>query len=253
MREGGVYNAQIGKEKPLKINQDLLIEEAKRIRNQSLYARTRKERKKLREAAIETFKRAIAYDPSDGRAYVGMGKIYVHQKEFAKARGVYENGTRATGSENAYLWQAFATLERKAGNVQEARKYFDAAVVANPKHAAAWHGWGELERAEGNYQRARDLFLKGVMKVPKSEASAHLYHSLGLMAMERGRYDEARKHFRDGANTEKGAKSAAIWQCWGLLEAECGENERARQCFKRGLEVCPKSKYCWSLHQPSWS
>ena len=245
MREGGVYNAQIGKEKPLKINQDLLIEEAKRIRNQSLYARTRKERKKLREAAIETFKRAIAYDPSDGRAYVGMGKIYVHQKEFAKARGVYENGTRATGSENAYLWQAFATLERKAGNVQEARKYFDAALVANPKHAAAWHGWGELERAEGNYQRARDLFLKGVMKVPKSEASAHLYQSLGLMAMERGRYDEARKHFRDGANTEKGAKSAAIWQCWGLLEAECGENERARQCFKRGLEVCPKSKYCW--------
>ena len=61
MREGGVYNAQIGKEKPLKINQDLLIEEAKRIRNQSLYARTRKERKKLREAAIETFKSCLLY------------------------------------------------------------------------------------------------------------------------------------------------------------------------------------------------
>ena len=29
MQEGGVYNSQIGKEKPLKINQDLLIEEAK--------------------------------------------------------------------------------------------------------------------------------------------------------------------------------------------------------------------------------
>jgi tetratricopeptide (TPR) repeat protein len=245
MQEGGAYNAQLGREKPLKINQDLLIEEAKRIRNQSLYARTRKERKKLRDAAIETFKRAMAYDPSDGRAYVGMGKIYVQQKDFNKAREVYENGTRATGSENAYLWQAFATLERKAGNVQQARKYFDAAVIADPKHAAAWHGWGELERAEGNYQRARDLFLKGVMKVPRSDASAHLYHSLGLMAMERGRYDEARKYFRDGASTDKGAKSAAIWQSWGLLEAECGQNERARQCFKKGLEVCPKSKYCW--------
>ena len=34
--------------------------------------------------------------------------------------------------------------------------------------------------------------------------------------------------------------SVGVW-----LEAECGENERARQCFKRGLEVCPKSKYCW--------
>ena len=133
MQEGGVYNSQIGKEKPLKINQDLLIEEAKRIRNQSLYARTRKERRKLRDAAIETFKRAMVYDPADGRAYVGIGKIYVQQKDYNKAREVYENGTRATGSENAYLWQAFATLEKKAGNVQQARKYFDAAVIANPK------------------------------------------------------------------------------------------------------------------------
>ena len=131
MQEGGVYNSQIGKEKPLKINQDLLIEEAKRIRNQSLYARTRKERRKLRDAAIETFKRAMVYDPADGRAYVGIGKIYVQQKDYNKAREVYENGTRATGSENAYLWQAFATLEKKAGNVQQARKYFDAAVIAN--------------------------------------------------------------------------------------------------------------------------
>ena len=101
MQEGGAYNAQLGKEKPLKINQDLLIEEAKRIRNQSLYARTRKERKKLRDAAIETFKRAIAYDQPDGRAYLGTGKIYVLQRDFNKAREVYEYGTRATGSENA--------------------------------------------------------------------------------------------------------------------------------------------------------
>jgi tetratricopeptide (TPR) repeat protein len=246
MKTGAYYAAQqTQNDKPLKINQDLLIEEAKRIRNQSLFARTRAERRKLREPSIETFKRAIQYDAKDGRAYVGIGKIYVQQKEYAKAREIYEFGTRATGSENAHLWQAFATLERKAGNIQQARKYFDAATIANPKHAAAWHGWGELERGEGNYQRARDLFLKGLMKVPKSESSAHLYHSLGLMAMERGRFEEARAHFRDGAKTDKGAKSAAIWQSWGLLEAECGENERARQYFKRGLEVCPKSKYIW--------
>ena len=158
-----------------------------------------------------------------------MGKIYVHQKEFAKARGVYENGTRATGSENAYLWQAFATLERKAERAR-GEEVFRRGGGCQSETRGRLARVGELERAEGNYQRARDLFLKGVMKVPKSEASAHLYHSLGLMAMERGRYDEARKHFRDGANTEKGAKSAAIWQCWGLLEAECGE-KRTREAM----------------------
>ena len=78
----------------------------------------------------------------EGRAYAGGWVKSTHQKEFAKARGVYEYGTRATGSENAYLWQAFATLERKAGNAARGEEVFRRGVGCQSKHAAAWHGWG---------------------------------------------------------------------------------------------------------------
>ena len=37
---------------------------------------------------------------------------------------------------------------------------YDAAIVANRKHAASWHGWGLLEKRQGNLVRARDLWLK---------------------------------------------------------------------------------------------
>jgi hypothetical protein len=37
---------------------------------------------------------------------------------------------------------------------------FDAATVADKKHAAAWHGWGMLEKKQGNLLRARDLWKK---------------------------------------------------------------------------------------------
>ena len=39
---------------------------------------------------------------------------------------------------------------------------FDAALVANNKHAASWHGWGLLEKQQGNFKKARDLWMKVV-------------------------------------------------------------------------------------------
>ena len=53
---------------------------------------------------------------------------------------------------------------------------FDAATVANSKHAAAWHGWGLLEKREGNMVKARDLWMKVGATVARSTAS--LLHAL---------------------------------------------------------------------------
>lgn len=64
------------------------------------------------------------------------------------------------GGENEYIWQAWATLEAKQGHIAMARKLYDAAIVANSKHAAAWHGWGLLERRQSNYSKACSLWLK---------------------------------------------------------------------------------------------
>ena len=69
------------------------------------------------------------------------------------------------GGQNEYVWQAWAMLESRCGKIAQARKLFDAALVANRKHAAAWHGWGHMEKRQGNLLKAKDIWMK-VRAVP---------------------------------------------------------------------------------------
>jgi tetratricopeptide (TPR) repeat protein len=181
-------------------------------------------------------------DPTDGRGYLGLARGHEKAGRVSAARAVYEDGTRATRGENAFLWQAWAVLEARQGDVATARRLFDAATVADKRHAAAWHGWGMLELRQGNFQRARDLLLSGLRLAPES---AFLYQSLGVMAADRGRADEARAHFAAGARTAAGRLSPALWQAWARLEAKEGRPEQARVLFQRALAASPKNRHTW--------
>ena len=64
------------------------------------------------------------------------------------------------GGQNEYVWQAWAGLEARCGRIAQARKLFDASLVANRKHAAAWHGWGHMEKRQGNLLKAKDIWMK---------------------------------------------------------------------------------------------
>lgn len=117
--------------------------------------------------------------------------------------------------------------------------------MADKCHAAAWHGWGMLELRQGNYQRARDLLVKGLRLVPDDQPKEFLHQSLGVMAAERNRVDEARFHFKAGLSTPKGRQSGALWHAWALMEQRNGNLDEARRLFRLGLEACPKNRFIW--------
>lgn len=132
---------------------------------------------RLEAEAEELARKALALDPSDGRAYVALGKLLVAQRRLDEARALYDEGATATRGENAHVWQAWATLEARVaasgwgvngngnkGNsgaaaaaadaaARKAARLFDAATVADPAHAAAWHGWGLMEKRYGRRRR----------------------------------------------------------------------------------------------------
>jgi|TARA_B110000259_G_scaffold43883_1_gene50723 predicted Zn-dependent protease len=71
--------------------------------------------------------------------------------------------------------------------------------------------------------------------VPPSKANPYLFQELGVMAMERGRTNEAREHFKEGTKTDAGAQSAVLWQAWAMLETrEPLGGETARKLFQKG-------------------
>jgi tetratricopeptide (TPR) repeat protein len=202
-------------------------------------------RRQLNAAVRELYAKALSYNPSDGRAYLGLARLLEKEGRVDEAREMYDQGTRATGGDNPFLWQAWAVLEERQGQVAPARRLYDAATVADKRHAAAWHAWGMLEKRQGNYQKARDLFVQGLRLVGDRPGVEFLHQSLGCMAAERGRADEARAHFAAGARTGTGKKSPALWHAWGRLEQSQGQTQRARLLFQRALRASPRNNHTW--------
>jgi len=237
----------------LKINQDLLLYRCRTLRHKAFYVADRAERNRMLQEVEDGLRRAIDMDPTDGRAYVSLGKHYMLQKRYQDAANVYENGCAATQGQNPYIWQAWATLEAKRRNINNARKYYDAAIVASSSHVTAWHGWGQLEKQQGNYVRARELWIKGLQNA--TTPNEYLFQSLGVLAAEVGRVGEAREWFKRGTQELRGVSAHAIWQAWALLETEYGDESTVRSLWGKGLKANPKSRYIylswgtWELNQ----
>ncbi len=99
------------------------------------------------------------------------------------------------------------------GQYAKAREHFDAALERSSSilaKLALWH-WrtGEFDEAEARYREAETLLLGEAL-----EPRAWTQLQLGIMDLERGRYEDAFAHYRDGA---------AILGGWWLLEEHIAE------------------------------
>nr|XP_010921468.1 protein high chlorophyll fluorescent 107 isoform X2 [Elaeis guineensis] len=219
------------KERPLAINLELGLYRAKVL--------TRNFRFKEAE---EILLKCISFWPEDGRPYVALGKLLIKQSKFSEARAVYERGCQATQGENSYIWQCWAVLENKVGNIRRARELFDAATVADKRHVAAWHGWAVLEIDQGNIKRARNLLAKGLKYCGGNE---YIYQTLALLEARGKRFKQARYLFQQA--TKCNPKSCASWLAWAQVEMQQQNNCIARQLFERAVQASPKNRFAWHI------
>ncbi|XP_050216595.1 protein high chlorophyll fluorescent 107 [Mercurialis annua] len=224
-------SASSSQEKPLRVNLDLALYKAKVLARSYRYADA--------EFILE---KCINCWPEDGRAYVALGKILNKQSKTAEARAVYEKGCQATQGENAYIWQCWAVLENKTGNIRRARELFDAATVADKKHIAAWHGWGVLELKQGNVKKARQLLAYGIKFCGGNE---YVYQTLALLEAKANRYEQARYLFRQA--TKCNPNSCASWLAWAQVEMQQENNLTARQLFQKAIQASPKNRFAWHV------
>ncbi|KAK3151427.1 hypothetical protein QOZ80_3AG0245730 [Eleusine coracana subsp. coracana] len=218
-------------EKPLPINLELWLYRAK--------VHTRKFEFPEAEKLLD---KCISFWPEDGRPYVALGKLYSKQFRFDKARAVYERGCQATQGENPYIWQCWAVLESKGGNIRRARELFDAATVADAKHIAAWHGWAILEIKQGNIKKARNLLGKALKYCGGNE---YIYQTLALLEARAERFQQARTLFEQA--TQYNPKSCASWLAWAQVEMRAGNNTMARKLFEKAVEASPKNRFSWHI------
>ncbi|XP_010259268.1 PREDICTED: protein high chlorophyll fluorescent 107 isoform X2 [Nelumbo nucifera] len=218
-------------QKPLGVNLELALYRAKILA-----------RKYQFEEAEKILRQCIFFWPEDGRPYVALGKILSKQSKSAEAREVYEKGCQATQGENPYIWQCWAVLESKMGNVRRARELFDAATVADKRHIAAWHGWAILELKQGNVKKARNLLGKGLKYCGGNE---YIYQTLALLEAKANRIEQARYLFKQA--TKCNPKSCASWLAWAQLEMQQENNHLARKLFERAIQASPKNRFAWHV------
>ncbi|KAA8531227.1 hypothetical protein F0562_005859 [Nyssa sinensis] len=218
-------------EKPLIVNLDLALYRAKVLARNYQY-----------EEADRILQKCIHYWSEDGRPYVALGKMLSKQSKTAEARAVYEKGCQATQGENAYIWQCWAVLEKKMGNIRRARELFDAATVADKKHIAAWHGWAVLELKQGNIMKARNLLGKALKYCGGNE---YVYQTLALLEAQANRYEQARYLFSQA--TKCNPKSCASWLAWAQLEMQQENNFTARKLFEKAVQASPKNRFAWHV------
>ncbi|XP_072981289.1 protein high chlorophyll fluorescent 107 [Typha angustifolia] len=218
-------------ERPLPINLELGLYRAKVLTRNFEF----KEAEKI-------LLKCISYWPEDGRVYVALGKLLSKQSKYSEARSVYERGCQATQGENSYIWQCWAVLENKIGNIRRARELFDAATVADKKHVAAWHGWAVLEIKQGNIKKARNLLAKGLKFCGGNE---YIYQTLALLEAKANRFEQARFLFQQA--TKCNHKSCASWLAWAQVEMQQENNFIARQLFEKAVQASPKNRFAWHI------
>ncbi|CAM8996445.1 unnamed protein product [Rhodiola kirilowii] len=218
-------------EKLLTVNLDLALYKAKVLARSFRF-----------DEAEKILEKCIYFWPENGRPYVALGKILSKQSKMAEARAVYEAGCQTTQGENPYIWQCWAVLENKVGNTRRARELFDAATVADKKHAAAWHGWAMLELKQGNIQKARNLLGKALKFCGGNE---YVYQTLALLETRANRYEQARYLFKQA--TKCNPKSCASWLAWAQLEVQQENHRAARQLFESAVQASPKNRFAWHV------
>jgi tetratricopeptide (TPR) repeat protein len=127
-----------------------------------------------------------------------------------------EAGILVDDSTRAYIASMRGDVAFERGQYPEARAFYDAALALSPKNASliaklaqsAWRA-GELDQAQARYREAERSMLPNAL-----EGRAWVHLQLGLIDLERGRYDDAFGHYRDGADLLGG---------WWLLEEHIAE------------------------------
>ena len=173
--------------------------------------------------------------PSKVRMNEGTNKVLSFVQEGTKTEA---------GARSAALWQAWAILESREGNSDQARKLFQCGLVVDPNNRYVWLSWAVFEARQGFADRARSLLTRGCKLNP---GDPPLLQALARLEAAEGNMTTARILFEQG--TKLDPLHQANWQAWALAEWKHGDIDYARELLQRGVWVSPHSKNASKLFQ----
>jgi tetratricopeptide (TPR) repeat protein len=151
---------------------------------------------------------------------------------------------------------AYAMLEMqspqdgKTYNVTMARRLFREALLIEPKHAPAYNAFANLERRQGNIDQAKQLYQDGINANCTDPSS--VYHGLAKLYLSLGEVEQARSTLQRGLQlfkthdndtfVRRNENVAFIAHTLAMIELNCNNNPKAaKDILKQGLWHCRSS------------
>lgn len=195
--------------------------------------------------AEELYRRCIRANASDGRAWLGLARIYGRRGDEKAARQTFSAGVSASRN-NPYLLQAWGVFEERAGNVKRAKGLFEAATRADPTHCASWVALGLWEQRHArDVYAARECFRKGA-EGHAGRTNYYVWHVWGMLEKEMRNFDEARRCFERGVQVNP--SNAATYVVWGTLEEQLGNYRTAIRLYKKAEKASPRNAHALVSH-----
>ena len=160
-------------------------------------------------------------------AYGILGQVYLSYELNEPARGCFTNASRLASGD--YRWSYYlGVLAQQKRQTEEALSHFRAALDLRPEDLASQVRQAQVELVAQQTDKAASSFNQ-LLDSPGAAAVAHF--GLGEIAMQRGDYPEAVRHFEATIARQPNA-STAYYQM-GLALRELGETERAKEYLSR--------------------
>jgi tetratricopeptide (TPR) repeat protein/TolB-like protein len=167
------------------------------------------------EGAIESYRRAIDYSPTNDDAHRALGSVLDKLERVDEAEAAY---MRAIELRPGY-WAGYARIAQfynLRNDYQKAGDYYDRALMLSPDNARVLFSLGLVYTNKGQYDRAVEFLERAIQLRPYL---ASPYNNLGLAYLRTRRYDQAvapfERAFSAQGNYQTGGNLARIYWLTG--------------------------------------
>lgn len=185
--------------------------------------------------AARVFAEGLQRYPASSQLLLGAALAEVKRNHVGAARDFFRQSA-AKDKHHAHAWQAWAVMETRERNHENAAMLFECGIENCPKHGALYQAYGMLQLYRGDVPAARKLFATGIQKCPQH---VPLYQGWACLELRSGNLPKARDLLMAALAQDR--KHAACWAALGELERQASRPEKARETFEKGLQECPTS------------
>lgn len=202
------------------------------------------------EKARQLFNFGMVLDPYHGPLYHAYGNFELGRGNITGARNIFMKGVSMNCSDATSLYHAWGLLELKL-SPQTAREIFHKGIELglNGKREVdsgvgfLLHSLGMLELDCGKTEEAKRVFSTGVSLFPQH---SHLLLGLAQANFRLGNSETSREQFRAAVDADP--FHAHAWQSWAVAEKQSGNIELARVLFRQGLKKGPNHGALWQAY-----